>query len=58
MAYDMRNHMYDHMQRLTFSFHDHTETGQLFSRCSSDVGSVLNFSANSIMQAANSTCWP
>jgi ATP-binding cassette, subfamily B, multidrug efflux pump len=54
MAYDIRNDMYDHVQRLSFSFHDRTETGQLFSRCSSDVNSVLNFSANSIMQAVNS----
>lgn len=54
MAYDIRNDLYDHLQRLSFSFHDRTETGQLMSRCTSDVSAVLQFSGNSIMQAANS----
>ncbi|MHB0876119.1 MAG: ABC transporter ATP-binding protein [Anaerolineae bacterium] len=54
LAYDIRNDLYDHLQRLSFSFHDRTETGQLMSRCTSDVNSVLHFSGWAIMQAANS----
>ena len=54
LAYDIRNDLYDHLQRLSFSYHDRTETGQLMSRCTSDVNAVLHFSGWAIMQAANS----
>jgi ATP-binding cassette subfamily B protein len=37
---DLRNRMFAHMQRLAFSFHDQTSTGQLMSRASSDLGQV------------------
>ncbi|NPV07716.1 MAG: ABC transporter ATP-binding protein [Anaerolineae bacterium] len=53
MAYDMRNDLYDHLQRLSFSYHDRTDTGQLISRCTSDVNAVLRFSGWAIMQAVN-----
>lgn len=53
MAFDIRNDLYDHVQRLSFSFHDRTETGQLISRCTSDVNAVLRFSGWAIMQAIN-----
>ncbi len=53
MAFDIRNDLYDHLQRLSFSFHDRTETGQLMSRSTSDVGAVLRFAGWAIMQAIN-----
>jgi len=53
MAYDIRNDLYDHVQHLSFAFHDRTETGQLISRCTSDVNAVLRFSGWAIMQAIN-----
>jgi ATP-binding cassette subfamily B protein len=31
VAYDLRNMLYEHLQRLSFSFHDESETGQLMS---------------------------
>ena len=37
VAYDLRNDLYDRFQRLSFSFHDHSETGQLMSRATVDV---------------------
>ncbi len=37
---DLRNRMFEHMQRLAFAFHDQTSTGQLMSRASSDLGQV------------------
>ncbi len=43
VAYDLRNRLYEHLQRLSFSFHDDTETGQLMSRASADVEAVRNF---------------
>ena len=29
VAFDLRNHLYDHIQRLSFSFQDRSQTGQL-----------------------------
>jgi ATP-binding cassette subfamily B protein len=37
---DLRNRMFTHIQRLAFSFHDATPTGQLMSRASSDLSQV------------------
>ncbi len=42
VAYDLRNQIYDHLQRLSFSFHDESETGQLMSRMTVDIESVRN----------------
>ncbi len=42
IAYDLRNRIYDHLQRLSFSFHDESETGQLMSRMTVDIESVRN----------------
>jgi ABC-type multidrug transport system fused ATPase/permease subunit len=43
VAYDLRNRLYDHLQRLSFSYHDDSETGQLMSRASPDIEAVRNF---------------
>jgi ATP-binding cassette subfamily B protein len=40
VQYDLRNTIFDHLQRLDFARHDELETGQLVSRASSDVGMV------------------
>ncbi|MCS7002485.1 MAG: ABC transporter transmembrane domain-containing protein, partial [Dehalococcoidia bacterium] len=37
VAYDLRNQLYDHLQRLSFRFHDDNQTGQLMSRVTQDV---------------------
>ncbi len=42
VAYDLRNQIYDHLQRLSFSFHDESETGQLMSRMTVDIEAVRN----------------
>ena len=38
IQYDLRNAIYDRLQRLDFARHDEFETGQLVSRANSDVG--------------------
>ena len=38
VQYDLRNAIYDRLQRLDFARHDEFETGQLVSRANSDVG--------------------
>jgi len=43
VAYDLRNTVYDHLQRLSFDFHDDSETGQLMSRMTVDIESVRQF---------------
>jgi len=48
IGYDLRNHLYDHIQHLSFSYHDHAQTGQLISRTIEDVRSVENFAGSSI----------
>jgi ATP-binding cassette subfamily B protein len=37
---DLRNRMFNHIQRLAFAFHDETSTGQLMARASSDLSQV------------------
>ncbi len=36
----LRNRIFEHLQRLAFSFHDQTSTGQLMARASSDLSQV------------------
>jgi ABC-type multidrug transport system fused ATPase/permease subunit len=45
VAYDLRNRLYDRIQRLSFAFHDKAQTGQLMSRATQDVESVRMFMA-------------
>lgn len=37
---DLRNRMFEHIQRMAFSFHDVTSTGELMARASSDLGQI------------------
>jgi len=50
IAYDLRNQLYDHIQNLPFSFHDHSQTGQLISRCIEDVRSIQAFTGGSLVE--------
>ena len=43
VSYDLRDRIYDHLQQLSFSFHDESETGQLMSRMTVDIEAVRNF---------------
>jgi ATP-binding cassette subfamily B multidrug efflux pump len=49
VGYDLRNSMYDRIQYLPFTFHDHTTTGQLINRCIEDVRSVQFFAGESLV---------
>ncbi|MCC6499019.1 MAG: ABC transporter ATP-binding protein [Anaerolineales bacterium] len=48
VGYDLRNRMYDHIQHLTFTYHDHTQSGQLISRCIEDVRSIEKFAGSAV----------
>jgi len=50
IGYDLRNMLYDRIQYMTFSFHDHAQTGQLISRCIEDVRAIQDFSGSSLIE--------
>ena len=43
VAYDMRNELFAHLQRLSFAYHDKQQTGQLMSRATADVEGIRWF---------------
>ena len=43
VAYDLRNHIYERLQRLSFAYHDDAETGQVMVRATQDVEVVRMF---------------
>ena len=52
IAYDIRNAIYDQLQRLSFAYHDRTQTGQLMSRATVDVEAVRMFLGRGLMSIA------
>jgi ATP-binding cassette subfamily B protein len=45
IALRLRNYLYDHIQRLSFSYHDETPTGELIQRSTSDIDAIRRFFA-------------
>jgi ATP-binding cassette subfamily B protein len=45
VARRLRNFLFDHLQRLTFSYHDKAQTGELIQRATSDVDAIRRFFA-------------
>ena len=43
VSYDLRNRFYDHVQHLSFGFHDKNHTGHLMSRAITDVENIRMF---------------
>ena len=50
VAYDLRNDLYSKIQRLSFSYHDHDQTGQLMIRATDDVENVRLFIGQGLLQ--------
>jgi len=50
MAFDMRNDLYGKIQRLSFSYHDRNQTGQLMIRATDDVEKVRLFIGQGLVQ--------
>jgi ATP-binding cassette, subfamily B, bacterial len=48
VAKDIRNQMYDHIQHLSFQYHDNAQTGELVQRATSDVDAVRRFFAEQV----------
>ena len=50
IGYDLRNRMYNHIQYLPFSYHDHAQSGQLISRTIEDVRAIERFTGFSVIE--------
>jgi ATP-binding cassette subfamily B protein len=48
----LRNYIYDHLQRLHFTYHDKTQTGDLIQRSTSDVDAIRRFYAEEFIGVA------
>jgi ABC-type multidrug transport system fused ATPase/permease subunit len=49
VSYNIRNALYDRLQRLSFQFHDENQTGQLMSRATVDVEATRMFFAMGLL---------
>lgn len=49
IARRLRDYLYDHLERLTFSYHDRMQTGELLSRSTSDVDTVRRMFAEQLI---------
>jgi len=47
----LRNYLFDHIQRLSFAYHDRTKTGELIQRATSDVDALRRFFADQAIGA-------
>ena len=50
VAYDIRNSIYNHLQRLSFAYHDQAQTGQIMSRATQDVEGVRMFISMGVLR--------
>ena len=50
VAYDLRNDLYSKIQKLSFSYHDRNQTGQLMVRATDDVEKVRLFIGQGLLQ--------
>jgi ATP-binding cassette, subfamily B, bacterial len=51
VMHDLRRTLYSHVQRLSLSYHDHKQTGDLISRVTSDIDAIQSFIASGVLGA-------
>ncbi len=51
IARRLRNYLYDHIQRMSFTYHDQAKTGELIQRTTSDVDALRRFFADQAIGA-------
>ncbi len=54
VAYDLRDALFTRLERLSFSYYDRVETGQLLTRLTSDVEQVRTFAGTGVIQLVSS----
>jgi ATP-binding cassette subfamily B protein len=52
-AYDLRNEYFQHIQHLSFAFHDRSQTGDLMSRAITDIQKVRQFLGEGLLESIN-----
>ena len=55
IAMRLRDYMFDHIQRLSFTYHDNMQTGDLISRVTSDIDAIRRFFAEQAVGATRIT---
>jgi ATP-binding cassette, subfamily B, bacterial len=55
VTHDLRRTLYQHIQRLSLSFHDNKQTGDLISRVTSDIDSIQSFITSGLLGALVNT---
>ena len=50
VAYDIRNEIYNNIQRMSYAYHDQVETGQIMSRATQDVENIRMFFGMSLFR--------
>ncbi|HET9928269.1 MAG TPA: ABC transporter ATP-binding protein [Rubrobacter sp.] len=53
VAYDLRDDLFERIERLSFSYYDRVQTGQLVTRLTSDVEQIRTFAGSGVVQLAN-----
>ncbi len=53
VAYDLRNALFERIGRLSFSYYDRVQTGQLVTRLTNDVEQIRTFTGSGVVQLAN-----
>ena len=53
VAFDLRNGLFEKIERLGFGYYDNVETGQLVTRLTSDVEQIRSFAGSGVVQLAN-----
>ena len=53
IALSLRQRLYEHLQRLPFSYHVKAQTGDLIQRCTSDVETIRRFLSVQVMEVVN-----
>ncbi len=53
VAYDLRDALFERIERLSFSYYDRVQTGQLVTRLTSDVEQVRTFAGSGVVQLVN-----
>jgi len=53
--HELRRSLYSHIQRLSLSYHDHKQTGDLISRVTSDADAIQSFIASGLLGVVMNT---
>ena len=53
VAYDLRQSLFERIERLSFSYYDRAQTGQLVQRLTNDVEQIRTFAGSGVVQLAN-----